>query len=394
MKVTWLFPHFHPVLAGAAERFRRYAPHLKSSGFELDVITARDPANLVESEVIDGFLPVKRMNVPSDVRMRDLVLYQAAAEIFAKPAKGVVQTIKCDRRLLPSLWKIRRSGRRLVQVCTMVEPGLEGVSGLQRLKLRCSTWLSLLPCSSIITSSEVMSAWHRQFGVPSRKLHVIPNGVDTSKYHPPADAGERELLRMRYQLPQGATVGLLAGNLIPRKRPHLVVNAWRKLRQKFPDAVLLLVGSARRPTIGSNQEGAEIIAYQEELFSAIAAQDPHVRWLGERTDMPDIYRAVDFFAFPTEQEGFGNVLLEALASGLPVLSARFRGFPAEELAGAVQVVERDTEHAWASAMEGLAMDAEQRDKFGATGVALVAQRFKLERILDQLCGVYRQSLNG
>lgn len=276
----------------------------------------------------------------------------------------------------------------------MVEPGLEGTSGLQRLKLRCSTWLSLLPCTSIITSSEVMSAWHRQFGVPGSKLHVIPNGVDTSKFHPPANVGDRELLRTRYQLPVGAIVGLLAGNLIPRKRPHLVVNAWRKLRQKFPDAVLLLVGSAKRPTIGSNQEGAEIVAYQEQLFSAIAAQDPHVRWLGERVDMPDIYRAVDFFAFPTEQEGFGNVLLEALASGLPVLSSRFRGFPADELAGAVQVVEEDSEDAWARAMEGLAMDAGQRVSLGSSGISLVGQRFKLEKILDQLCGVYRHSLNG
>lgn len=394
MKVTWLFPHFHPVLAGAAERFRRYAPHLSHEGFELDVITARDPANLDENEVIDGFLPVRRLKVPSDVKMRDHALYQAAAGILATHAKGLVQTIKCDRRLLPSLWRIKRSGRRLVQVCTMVEPGLEGVSGLRRWKLCCSTWLSLLPCTSIITSSEVMSAWHRQFGVPGSKLHVIPNGVDTGRFSPCSNVIEREQVRARYQLPKGAFVGLLAGNLIPRKRPHLVVGAWQKFRQKFPEAVLLLVGSAKRPTIGSNQEGVEIATYQERLFSAIAAGDPNVRWLGERSDMPDIYRAVDFFAFPTEQEGFGNVMLEALASGLPVLSSRFRGFPEEELAGVVQVVEEDSAEAWACAMESLALDAGHRASLASSGISLVERRFKMERILNQLCSVYRHSLNG
>ena len=392
--VTWLFPHFHPVLAGAAERFRRYAPHLQKVGFEIDVITARDPADLAENEVIDGILPVQRMDVPSDAKRRDLVLYQrAAARISANPGKGLVQTIKSDRRLLPSLWKIRRSGRRLVQVCTMVEPGLESASGIQRWKLYCSTWLSLKPCTSIITSSEVMANWHRQFGIPHKQLHVIPNGVDTSRFRPSASADEREAARARLQLPRGSFVCLLAGNLIPRKRPHLLVDAWRRLSQQFPDAILLLAGSANRPTIGSSQEGSEIAAYQERLFAAIDSAAPSVRWLGERSDMEEVYRATDLFAFPTEQEGFGNVMLEAMASGLPVLSSRFRGFPQAELADVVQVVEDDTMEAWASALELMAADRDLRARIAFAGVSLVEKKFKIERIIDQLSCVYQRALN-
>jgi glycosyltransferase involved in cell wall biosynthesis len=394
MKVTWLFPHFHPVLAGAAERFRRYAPHLHEVGFDIDVITARDPADLVENEVIDGFLPVQRMGVSSDAKLRDLVLYQrAAARISANPGRGLVQTIKSDRRLLPSLWKIRRSGRRLVQVCTMVEPGLESTSGIQRWKLYCSTWLSLKPCTSIITSSEVMVNWHRQFGVPHNKLHVIPNGVDTSRFRPAANADERQAARARLRLPQGAFVCLLAGNLIPRKRPHLVVDAWRRLSQHFPDAILLLAGSAKRPTISSSQEGSEIAAYQERLFAAIDSAEPSVRWLGERSDMEEVYRAADLFAFPTEQEGFGNVMLEAMASGLPVLSSRFRGFPQAEVTDIVQVVEDDTMEAWASALALMAADRDLRARIAFAGVSLVEKKFKIERILDQLSYVYQRALN-
>jgi glycosyltransferase involved in cell wall biosynthesis len=393
MMVTWLFPHFHPVLAGAAERFRRYAPHLNEVGFDIDVITARDPADLVENEVIDGLLPVQRMEVPSDAKLRDLVLYQkGAARISANPGKGLVQTIKSDRRLLPSLWRMRRAGRRLVQVCTMVEPGLESASGIQRWKLYCSTWLSLKPCTAIITSSEVMASWHRQFGIPHKKLHVIPNGVDTSRFRPAASTNEREEARARLRLPQGAFVCLLAGNLIPRKRPHLVVDAWRRLSLQFPDAILLLAGSAIRPTIGSSQEGSEIAAYQERLFAAIDSSEPNVRWLGERNDMEDIYRAADIFAFPTEQEGFGNVMLEAMASGLPVLSSRFRGFPQAEVADIVQVVEEDTTEAWASALALMAANKDLRTRIAITGLSLVEKRFKMERIIDQLSCVYQQSL--
>jgi glycosyltransferase involved in cell wall biosynthesis len=103
--------------------------------------------------------------------------------------------------------------------------------------------------------------------------------------------------------------------------------------------------------------------------------------------MEEVYRAADLFAFPTEQEGFGNVMLEAMASGLPVLSSRFRGFPQAELADVVQVVEDDTMEAWASALELMAADRDLRARIAFAGGSLVEKKFKIERIIDQLSGM-------
>ncbi len=75
MRVSWLFPHFHPVLAGAAERFRRYAPRLMETGLEIDVMTARDPASLPTFEQLEGGVPVRRFDVSLDPHIRDQQLY-------------------------------------------------------------------------------------------------------------------------------------------------------------------------------------------------------------------------------------------------------------------------------------------------------------------------------
>lgn len=388
-RVCWLFPHFYPVLAGAAERFRRYAPALTKDGFQLEVITARDPATLTETEMVDSILPVTRMAVDSQVAQRDLALYRAAAgKLAAEPACGVLQTIKSGRHLLPSLLKILRSGRRLVQVCTMVEPGLEGLPPVRRLKTKIATWLSFLPYSSIITSSTVMSDWHRQFGVPAKKMHVIPNGVDTARFRPPADGSEKRAIRNSLGLPPDAMICLFAGNMIPRKRPHLLVNAWAEVRLRHPEAILLLVGPALRPTIGSASEGTEISVYQQALFQAIDEAGPSVRWIGERNDMESVCQAADLFAFPTEQEGFGNVLLEAMATGLPILSARFRGYPEKELAGTVRLVGESAED-WAVALCDLITDRKARQTMSERGKVLIDQVFRMERIIGMLEAVYR-----
>lgn len=357
---------------------------------EIDVMTARDPASLLAFEELEGGLPVRRFDVSLDPRIRDLQLYtQAAGQLAASPSPGIVQTIKVERHMVPALKRIKASGRHLVQVTTMVEPGLENLRGLARLKRKLSTWLALRPFSAIITSSRVMADWHRQFGVPESKLHIISNGVDDKRFRPATDAAERAACREVLGVPASAFVVLVAGHLIPRKRPHLVVEAWRAVTAVHPSAVLLLAGSAKRPTVASVEEQEEIAAYQRMVFDAISAQGDAVRWLEERQDIEILYRAADVFAFPTEQEGFGNVILEAMAAGLPVLCSEFRGFPKAEIGSVVSLVHGEVESAWAEALLRLAQSPAMCRQLGDTGWSLVQQRFTLDAVISQLCQVYK-----
>ncbi len=270
----------------------------------------------------------------------------------------------------------------------MVEPGLERLRGAARLKRRVSTWLTLRPFSAIVTSSRVMADWHRQFGVPERKMHIISNGVDAARFRPAADAAERAHCRAALGVSQAAFVVLVAGHLIPRKRPHLVVDAWRAVTAMHPSAVLLLAGSARRPTVSSVEEQQHIASYQRAVFDSITAQGGAVRWLEERSDMEVLYRAADVLAFPTEQEGFGNVMLEAMASGLPVLCTEFRGFPKAEIGDAVSLVGGEDATAWAEALLQLAQSPAMCQGLGAAGRALVQEKFTLNLVISQFSQVY------
>jgi glycosyltransferase involved in cell wall biosynthesis len=182
---------------------------------------------------------------------------------------------------------------------------------------------------------------------------------------------------------------LVAGHLIPRKRPHLVVEAWRAVTAAHPSAVLLLAGSAKRPTVRSVEEEQDIASYQQSIFDSINAQGANVRWLGERSDMEVLYRAADVFAFPTEQEGFGNVILEAMASRLPVVCSEFRGFPKAEIGGVVALVHGDTVEAWAKTLLQLAQEPELSKHLGTDGYSLVRQKFTLDLVISQFHQVYQ-----
>ncbi len=395
MKVTWLFPHFHPVLAGAGERFRRYAPMLKELGIETDVLTSREPAHLPEKDVIDECLQVRRLTVPQVPSQRDQALYAAAAQCITRPGSEteLVQVIKSGRRLLNSLWRIRKSGRPLVQVCTMVEPGLELESTMGRLKMLLSQWLSLRPFNAIVVSSKVMADWHRQFGIPAKRLVVINNGVDHQRFFPAANDEEKRALRRRLDLPESAPVCLFVGNMIPRKGVMVLVDAWAEVRRLAPEAVLVLVGPRVRPTISSNHERDEIEAYQNALFAQMERSQGSIRYLGERHDVENLYRASDVFAFPSEQEGFGNVILEAMACGLPVLTSHFRGFPHHELDGIVKPV-NPGESAWAEEIGNFLRSPARCQELGEKGFSRTAEQFSVQHSVAKFAKLYNSLKEG
>jgi glycosyltransferase involved in cell wall biosynthesis len=147
-------------------------------------------------------------------------------------------------------------------------------------------------------------------GLPSDRIHVIHNGVDLQDFSP------GRVDRTALGLPPNAVLGLFAGGIgTPRKNLDTVLRAL----QSVPDLHLAVLG----PTEGSP-------------YPALARQlgvDDRVHFLGYRTDVPDLMRAADLLAFPSRYEACSLVLLEALASGLPIVTA--------ETAGGAELVDTD-----------------------------------------------------
>jgi glycosyltransferase-like protein len=151
--------------------------------------------------------------------------------------------------------------------------------------------------------------------------HLIGNGVDTGRFSPAADATD-SALRSLLNLPAGAKMFLAIGGVEKRKNTVRILEAFRIVHAKHPSSRLVIAG------------GASLLdhdAYQAEFAAALAASglpDGAVIRTGSLPQvlMPALYRAADALVFPSIKEGFGLVVLEAMASGVPVVTSRVAPF--------------------------------------------------------------------
>jgi glycosyltransferase involved in cell wall biosynthesis len=136
--------------------------------------------------------------------------------------------------------------------------------------------------------------------VSAARTHVIPNGVDTDRFRPDAECRARTRAALGLG---GEFVWLAAGRLMWKKNYPLMLRAM----ERQPGAVLLIAGS------GPDEDALR------------AAAPSSVRFLGARTDLPELMNAADALVLSSDVEGLPMVLLEAAASGLPSVATAVGG---------------------------------------------------------------------
>jgi glycosyltransferase involved in cell wall biosynthesis len=154
----------------------------------------------------------------------------------------------------------------------------------------------------VIAVSEKIKEELKAIGVPSARIDVIANGVDIQEFSPgPVD-------RKSLELPVDPPLALFAGDIrTPRKNLDTVLHALVAV----PELHLAVAGT--------------VMGSPYPALSASLGIADRVHFLGFRDDIPDLMRAADLFVFPSRYEACTLVLLEAMASGLPVITAETAG---------------------------------------------------------------------
>jgi sugar transferase (PEP-CTERM/EpsH1 system associated) len=214
-------------------------------------------------------------------------------------------------------------------------------------------------------------------GVPPGRIEQIWNGVDTGRFAP---AATRERIPgCPFGAPHERLVGTV-GRLDPVKDQANLARAFVHALAQEPSrrAVLRLV------VVGEGDERAHV----EAILDDAGVRD--LAWLpGERHDVPEILRGLDVFALPSFGEGVSNTILEAMATGLPVVATRVGANADLVLDGATgRVVAASEPAALGAAMAAYADDPVLARNHGRAGRRRVEAQFSLERMIDRYHRLY------
>jgi UDP-glucose:(heptosyl)LPS alpha-1,3-glucosyltransferase len=223
----------------------------------------------------------------------------------------------------------------------------------------------LVQCNSALVRDQI----RERFAVPAERLVVLPNGVDTERFHPGRRA--REGRRLRDELGAGAgPVWLLVGSGLRRKG----------------------LDTARGAFACASKPGAELwVAGRDDPkpWRALAQRlgvAERVRFLGPRDDLEAVYGAADALLLPTRYDAFANVCLEAAAAGLPVVTSAANGAAHALREGTLVVDDSEDVAGFARALEELE-DPSARQRLGDAGRRL-AETLGWDEHVRRLCDLY------
>ena len=241
-----------------------------------------------------------------------------------------------------------------------------------------SRLLYALPVDRIAAISDAVRDALAQSGVDSRKIDVVPSGIEPT---PPLEPARRAELRRTLDCGEGEVAAITVSALAPGKGHEDLLRAAAAAAKTAPRLRLWLAG-----------EGP--LERKLKAEARALGLEATVQFLGFRTDISSLLHAADFFCLATHSEGLGSSILEAMSAGLPVVATRVGGVPEIVEDGATGILVPAADPAGlARAMARMAGDGGLRERMGAKGRER-ASRFSAERTAEMTDRVYRAGREG
>ena len=242
--------------------------------------------------------------------------------------------------------------------------------GMRRVLYRC--------CRAVHSVGTGLNEHLLGLGFPPSKLCTIVNGVDTVRFRPPEPAEQGEIRRAQ-GIPADALVIGIVGRFGPFKRHRELIAAFEEVAEKHPRVHLLIVGGG-----GPEETSARARAQA-------SPQAARIHLTGFQRDPSVFYRAMDLLAVPSVNEGLSNAVLEAMASGVPVLGHSVCGNADAIASGTDGILANLAEPASIGPALGEALAAP--DRLAAMGTAArckIQTDFSLDKMVREYEALYFQ----
>lgn len=235
--------------------------------------------------------------------------------------------------------------------------------------------LMTLTQAYVVDSNAIRQAIVSHYKIRASKVFVIYNGIDLEEFD---DLPPRQVARSQLGLPQDEKVIAIIAHMTERKAHRVYVNAFSQILAGHLNACLLLVGDG--PTRCSLEQLANDLGIASKVY-----------FLGYREDLACVLAATDILAHPSEWEGFGIILAEAMYCRIPVITTNAGGGPevVSHLETGILVPLGDV-NAFAEATLTLLNDEVLAAKYGKAGRRRVEKHFLKRTMIEQYEQFYRQ----
>jgi glycosyltransferase involved in cell wall biosynthesis len=378
---------YAPETSGASLQCRNLIRALRDRADFTVLTTSTDPA-LPWNSIVDD-TQVRRVTVDPNSHTSKAIAIERMASSFYELAPDVdivhLHGFSQKSMLVIALAKLR--GKKIVIKLTSV--GHDDPASIQA--KGALMWNAYRQADRFIGVTPRFAEGFAATGLDESRFVFIPNGVDLDRFKP-SSVGVRAEFQNQLRIPTGDPVILFVGFFSPEKNPDVLFDAWLSLFERGVRSTLVLVGATQGPYYEIDAGIADRIKRKADKRGVSES----VVFVEAADNIAHYFRAADVFALPTAREGLPNVLLEAMASGVPPVITRLEGVTDWIVNPGVtgELVPAVDSKAFAEAIEGLLASPERREAMGAAARAHVAQHFNLGATAQKTFDIYQELLKG
>lgn len=355
-------------IGGAEKMVVELSLQLKARGHNVSICTITKKGDL-SSHAIKMGIPVYLINKKS--RFDISALFKIVLLLRRKQI-DIVNT----HLITADLWGRLAAFIANIPVIIVTEHSVNPVYYRSRFQILLDTLFSRFT-TKIIAVSEKVKEYHLNAQTyPSEIFKVIYNGVDEYIFN---NSNNSQLLKKEIGIKNlSAPVIGYIGRLAQQKRPDHFIQILREVSRKHPDVIGLIVGDG---------------CMRKELERDVKelCLTDNVIFIGTRNDIPELLQAMDLLLVTSEQEGFSVVILEAMASGIPVV--------ATDVGGNAEAIDHNKNgfvHSFgdlsslSNSVVRLINDQDMRTRFGIAGKNILNQKFSITETVSETESLYEE----
>lgn len=396
MRICMFFSIFPPRYGGGTKQALKLARALRDKGVDIFFVALSDHPEQKCRGVFEGFdvyfIPLNNLDIfiegRSPLHSKILLIVKLFAKFFTLRNKYSIIHLQGLAYPYTTLSMLAKAlNKKIMAKISMLQETNFGDCG--RTFGRISRYSALridklISISSMIRDKLIDDDFER-----SRVL-FIPNSVDIRNYRP-LQPDEKFELKREMNIDSG-TIITFVGGITYRKGADRLISIWHPIYERYPDSQLILIG----PRSGEEGASGDRFCYDEvkREIGEYRMVD-RVSFTGRIDNVEKYLQISDLFVFPSRMEGMPNVILEAMACGVPAVSYRVSGV--DDIISDGEngyIVDIGDESGFSEAVTDLLDNERKRENFSRRAREEIVNRFSLDFVSDQYILVYRSLLES